>query len=163
MIDVLPLTLPLGIAVGAALAWWSWRRFADPPRLSAYPTRIQWMVDPWAWLDRDLRNGRLAWAIFAIHERLVQELDRHFFLSTEEIHARFPRHRLSGDPLLPRALRLARRLDYAWRLAYLAESPWLTDAWSRWRRPVWSLRARKIFEEGLSEVRGIWPQLEAHR
>jgi hypothetical protein len=163
MITALPLTLPLVIAAGAALTWWSWRRFANPPRFSGYPVRIRWMVDPIAWLDRDLRNGRLAPGISAVLGRLLQELNQYHHLSNQELYRWFRPYRISRDPLLLRAWRLVRRLDDAYRLADLAEDPRLTDLWSRWRRPVRKARAGAIFEEGFREVRAIWPQLEAAR
>lgn len=163
MITALPLTLPLGVAAGVALAWWSWRRFADPPRFSGYPARIRWMVDPVAWLDRDLRAGRLAPGISATSGRLVQELIRYHSVSTEEIYTWFRPYRIGHNPLLLRAVRLVRLLDGAYRLADMAEDPRLTDPWSRWRRPVRKAQARQLFEEGLREFQVIWPQLEAGR
>jgi hypothetical protein len=163
MIATLPLTLPLVIAVGAAVTWWSWRRFANPPRFSRYPVRIRWMVDPMAWLDRDLRNGQLASGIDAVLGRLVYELNEYHYLSNEEIFTPFRPYRISHDPLLLRACRLVRRMDGAYRLADLAEDPRLTDPWSRWRRPIRKAKAREIFKEGLREIHAIWPQLEASR
>ena len=163
MIALLPLTLPVVIVAGAAVTWWSWRRFANPPRFSRYAVRIRWMVDPVAWLDRDLRNGRLAPGIGAVLLRVLQELDQRHHLSSEELYSRWRPYRISHDPLLLRAWRLVRRLDSAYRLADLAEDPRLTDFWSRWRRPVRNARAASLFEEALGEVRAIWPRLEAGR
>jgi hypothetical protein len=163
MTTALPLVLPLVVAGGAAVTWWSWRRFGDPPRLSPYPVRVRWKVDPMAWLDRDLRNGRIAPGIGAVLGQLLQELTQHHHLTIPEIYSRFRSYRVAHDPLLLQAWRLVRRLDDAYRLAELAEDPRLTDFWSRWRQPVRKARAGAMFEEGLREVRAIWPKLEGAR
>jgi len=53
-----------------------------------------------------------------------------------------------------------RALEATYSLAYRVEDPFRTDLWSRWRRPVWRVRARQRFEKELSEVESLWPLLE---
>lgn len=156
-----PLTVPLVLVAGVAIAWWSWNRSANPPRFSGYSVRIGWMVDPVAWLDRDLRRDLLAPGIYSVLQRLLRELTDHRQLRNAEIFGWLVSARVRRDPLLLRARRTARRLDGAYRLANLAEDPRWNDVWSRWRRPIRRARARQIFEEELREIDQIWPRLEA--
>ena len=116
-----------------------------------------------AWLDRDLRHGRLAPAINAVHERLIFELNQYHAVSTEEIYTWFRPYHVSSNPLLLRASRIVRRLDLAYQMADLAEDLRLTDPWSRWRRASRKTRSRAIFAAGMREVQEIWPQLESGR
>ena len=153
MISVLPIALPLGIAAGVAAGWSSWRRFADPPRFSAYSVRLRWMVDPMAWVDRDLRNGELSSAIHAVIARVREDIRRSSTARAGQSRIRFWGPRRSPDPLFRQRRRLARRLENAWHLALLGEDRRLTDPWSRWRQRRWNAKARNIFEKALSEAR----------
>ncbi len=156
-----PLTVPLVLVAGTAIAWWTWNRSANPPRFWGYSVRIGWRVDPVAWLDRDLRHDLLAPGIYSVLQRLLRELAGPPQLRSAEIFGWLTPGRVRRDPLLLRARRTARRLDAAYRLANLAEDPRGTDVWSRWRRPIRRAKARQIFEEQLREIDAIWPRLEA--
>jgi hypothetical protein len=159
----LPLSLPLLLLAVVAIGWWSWNRSANPPRFWGYAVRVGWMVDPIAWLDRDLRQGLLGYGIGAVLRRLLDELTGPHRLTQREIYGWFGSRRVRSDPVLVRARASVRRLGEAYRLANLAEDPGLNDLWSRWRRPARRARARAIFEEELRDVRQLWPRLEASR
>ncbi len=159
----LPLTLPILLVAGVAIGWWVWNRSANPPQFRGYAVRIGWMVDPIAWLDRDLRNGALTSGISAVLRELLHELVDGHHLTNSDIYGVFPRPRVREDPLLRRARRAVRQLEVARHLAELAEDPGRSDLWSRWRRPVRRSRARRILDHELGEIREIWPQMEAAR
>lgn len=150
--------IPLLIAIGLTFGWLAWSRPANPPRFSGYAVRQDWQVDPMALLDRDLRAGRWTAGIIAVHDRLLAELTRGHRLTPAQIRRRFPRAR--RDPAVDQACRALRSLEATYPIAYRAEDPARKDLWSRWRRPVWQERARREFQDELSQVEALWPLLE---
>lgn len=155
----LVLAVPLLIAICSAFAWILWSRPASPPRFHGYAVRHGWQVDPNAWLDQDLRKGRLTGGILTVRDRLLLELTRGHHLSLRQVRRPAILPRPKWDPVLDRACREVRALEATYSLAFRAEDPSRTDLWSRWRRPVWRTRARQRFEKELSEVESLWPTL----
>jgi len=156
----LVLAVPLLIAIGCAFAWMLWSRPAIPPRFRGYAVRHGWQIDPMAWLDQDLRKGRWTGGILTVRDRLLLELTRGHHLSLRQVRRPPLLRRAKRDPVVDRACREVRALEATYSLAYRVEDPFRTDLWSRWRRPVWRVRARQRFEKELSEVESLWPLLE---
>ena len=153
------LTIPLILAIGLALAWDSWHRPSSPPRLKAYAVRQGWQVDPVAFLDRDLRAGRLTTAVLSVRDQLWVELTGPHKLAPAEVRRRGSLLGPLTDPSVDRACRAVRALEREYQLAAKVEDPRRTDLWSTWRRPVWRERARSRFETTLAEVESLWPGL----
>jgi hypothetical protein len=157
----LALAVPLGLTILALIAWAIWSRPANPPRLQGYSVRQGWQVDPMALLDRDLKEGRLARGVLMARDRLRLELSERHQLSDADVRRRFYLFRAKPAPEIGRACALVRGLETTYDISIRAEDPQQTDLWSRWRRPAWRARARRRFEEELSEIETLWPRLEA--
>jgi hypothetical protein len=154
------LAVPLLIAIFCTFAWILWSRPASPPRFRGYAVRQGWQVDPMAWLDQDLRKGRLTGGIIVVRDRLLLELARGHHVSLRQARRSPLLHRAKRDSVVDRACRQVRALEATYSLAYRVEDPFRMDLWSRWRRPVWRERARRRFEKELSEAQSLWPLLE---
>jgi len=151
----LELLIPLVIVVSAAFAWDAWSRPAAPPRFRPYAVRQGWQVDPLAFLDRDLRMGRLTTAILTVHDDLVRDLTQRRGLTASEIRATARRFGTPSPPSTVRACRTVLSLEQTYLLAARVEDPRRTDLWSEWRRPVWRLRARQRFSAELAEAQAL--------
>jgi hypothetical protein len=154
-------TVPFVTAVVTALVWANWSKPADPPRLRGYAVRQGWQVDPIALLDRELLEGRLADGILAVHDRLLTELIEHHGLKATDVQRQFYLLGKKPPTVVREACAQVRALAATYEVAYRAEDRGRTDLWSRWRRPAWAEAARLRFEEELSAVEALWPQLEA--
>ena len=156
----LALTVPLLLAISCGFAWILWSRPAKPPRFRGYAVRQGWQVDPMARLDQELREGRLTGGIIAIRDRLLTSLMYRHHLSLRQVRRPPLSRQAKRDPTIDRACREVRALETTYSIAYRVEDPLRTDLWSRWRRPVWQARARRRFEQELSEVESLWTLLE---
>jgi hypothetical protein len=147
--------IPLVVVVGVAFAWDAWNRPAAPPRFHPYAVRQGWQVDPLAFLDRDLRAGRLTTAILTVRDDLTRELVQRHGLTRAEIRAHSRHLGTPSDPLIDRACRAVLSLERTYLLAARVEDPQRTDLWSRWRRPAWRARARDEFDAELAEATAL--------
>jgi hypothetical protein len=153
-------TIPLVIAVLAAIAWLQWGRPVNPPRLRGYAVRQGWQVDPIALLDRELLEGRLAEGILSVHTLLRNELAEHHQITARDLERQFYLFGNKPSPAVREACSQVRALATTYLIASRAEDPRRTDLWSRWRRPSWRAEAERRFEEELTAVEALWPRLE---
>jgi len=156
----LVLEVPTLLALISAFAWILWSRPASPPRFHGYAVRQGWQVDPIALLDEDLRKGRLTAGILAVRDRLLVELTQHHGIDLPQIRRRLSFSRVPLAPEVTKACEAVRALEATYSIAYRVENPFLTDLWTRWRRPVWRAQALRRLEKELSEVETLWPSLE---
>jgi hypothetical protein len=155
------LTVPLVVATAAGFVWLAWARPASPPRFRGYVVRQGWQVDPLAVLELDLRQGHLSAGILEVRDRLWRELSDHHHLTPVDIRRWHLIPPEDWGQAVQEACQHVRALEATLLLASRAEDPRRVDLWSRWRKPAWRARARRRFEQELSEVETLWPRLEA--